>query len=67
MNETLKGKRLLIVGLTLFSMFFGAGNLIFPSFLAAQAGCLAGHGGLSDERGWSSGAGSDSRFAGRRA
>lgn len=26
------------VGLTLFSMFFGAGNLIFPPFLGAQAG-----------------------------
>ena len=41
MNETLKGRRLLIVGLTLFSMFFGAGNLIFPPFLAAQAGTAA--------------------------
>ena len=29
---------LLFVGLTLFSMFFGAGNLIFPPFLGAQAG-----------------------------
>ena len=69
MNETLKGRRLLIVGLTLFSMFFGAGNLIFPPFFSGSGrdGCLAGHGGLSDERGWSSGAGSDSRFAGRRA
>lgn len=28
----------LLVGLTLFSMFFGAGNLIFPPFLGAQAG-----------------------------
>ena len=36
--ERLKGKNLLLVGLTLFSMFFGAGNLIFPSFLGAQAG-----------------------------
>lgn len=27
-----------LVGLTLFSMFFGAGNLIFPPFLGAQAG-----------------------------
>ena len=27
------------MGLTLFSMFFGAGNLIFPPFLGAQAGC----------------------------
>ena len=28
----------LLVGFTLFSMFFGAGNLIFPPFLGAQAG-----------------------------
>lgn len=34
----LKGKNLLLVGLTLFSMFFGAGNLIFPPGIAAQAG-----------------------------
>ena len=38
MNEALRGRKLLIVWLTLFSMFFGAGNLIFPPFLAAQAG-----------------------------
>ncbi len=31
-------KNRLLVGLTLFSMFFGAGNLIFPPFLGAQAG-----------------------------
>ena len=36
--NTLRGKRLLFVGFTLFSMFFGAGNLIFPPFLGAQAG-----------------------------
>ena len=29
--------RLLMI-LTVFSLFFGAGNLIFPRFLAAQAG-----------------------------
>ncbi|OUN20661.1 branched-chain amino acid transport system II carrier protein [Flavonifractor sp. An82] len=34
----LKGKNLLLVGFTLFSMFFGAGNLIFPPGIAAQAG-----------------------------
>lgn len=28
----------MLMGLTLFSMFFGAGNLIFPPFLAYQAG-----------------------------
>ena len=37
-SERLSGKKVLIVGLTLFSMFFGAGNLIFPPFLAVQAG-----------------------------
>ncbi len=31
----------LLVGVTLFSMFFGAGNLIFPPFLGAQAGQAA--------------------------
>ena len=36
--KRLRGKDLLLVGLTLFSMFFGAGNLIFPPFLGAQAG-----------------------------
>ena len=36
--EELRGKKLLLTGATLFSMFFGAGNLIFPPFLGAQAG-----------------------------
>ena len=36
--EQLRGRRLLLVGFTLFSMFFGAGNLIFPPYLGAQAG-----------------------------
>ena len=36
--QKLHGKNLLLVGFTLFSMFFGAGNLIFPPFLGAQAG-----------------------------
>ncbi len=31
--QALRGKKLLLVGFTLFSMFFGAGNLIFPPFL----------------------------------
>lgn len=31
-------KNRILVGLTLFSMFFGAGNLIFPPFLGAMAG-----------------------------
>ncbi|MBS4784575.1 MAG: branched-chain amino acid transport system II carrier protein [Clostridiales bacterium] len=34
----LSGRDRILVGLTLFSMFFGAGNLIFPPFLGAQAG-----------------------------
>ena len=34
----LRGRDLLLVGFTLFSMFFGAGNLIFPPFLGAHAG-----------------------------
>ena len=36
--QKLSGKSLLLVGFTLFSMFFGAGNLIFPPHLGAQAG-----------------------------
>ena len=34
-------KRRLVMGFTVFAMFFGAGNLIFPSFLAYQAGPLS--------------------------
>ena len=34
----LTARNRLFVGLTLFSMFFGAGNLIFPPYLGAQAG-----------------------------
>ena len=36
--QTLRGKKLMLIGFTLFSMFFGAGNLIFPPHLGAQAG-----------------------------
>lgn len=36
--EHLSPRHRLLVGLTLFSMFFGAGNLIFPPYLGAQAG-----------------------------
>ncbi len=36
--KTLTKKELIFIGLTLFSMFFGAGNLIFPPFLGEQAG-----------------------------
>ena len=35
--QKLSGKSLLLVSFTLFSMFFGAGNLIFPPHLGAQA------------------------------
>ena len=38
MTKALKGCKLLLVGFTLFSMFFGAGNLIFPPDLGAKAG-----------------------------
>ncbi|GAA0733634.1 branched-chain amino acid transport system II carrier protein [Clostridium oceanicum] len=39
MNKTkLSNKDLLLVGLMLFSLFFGAGNLIFPPFLGQSAG-----------------------------
>lgn len=31
-------KTLIIIGLTLFSMFFGAGNFIFPPYIGASAG-----------------------------
>lgn len=36
--SSLSKRDTVLVGLTLFSMFFGAGNLIFPPFLGAQAG-----------------------------
>lgn len=36
--QALRGKKQLLIGFTLFSMFFGAGNLIFPPYLGAQAG-----------------------------
>lgn len=37
-HTRLNPKKSLLVGLTLFSMFFGAGNLILPPLLGAQAG-----------------------------
>ena len=37
MNK-LTTKDTILIGVTLFSMFFGAGNLIFPPFLGARAG-----------------------------
>lgn len=36
--ERLSRKNLLVVGLMLFSLFFGAGNLIIPPFLGQEAG-----------------------------
>lgn len=36
--KTLNFKERIIIGFTLFSMFFGAGNLIFPPLLGAEAG-----------------------------
>lgn len=39
--QKLHGSNLILVGFTLFSMFFGAGNLIFPPFLGAEAGSAA--------------------------
>ena len=36
--KSLSMKNRLIIGFTLFSMFFGAGNLIFPPLLGAEAG-----------------------------
>ena len=36
--KALTGRKRILAGITLFSMFFGAGNLIFPPFLGAQAG-----------------------------
>ena len=37
--QRLSRKNTFLIGITLFSMFFGAGNLIFPIFM----GQLAGH------------------------
>lgn len=36
--EKFKFKDRILIGITLFSMFFGAGNLIFPPFLGVEAG-----------------------------
>ncbi len=38
--KKLHGREVLLVGFTLFSMFFGAGNLIFPPNIGAQAGSM---------------------------
>ena len=36
--KLLQKKEILLISLMLFSMFFGAGNLIFPPFLGYEAG-----------------------------
>lgn len=41
MIETMKNLKNLSLGITLFSMFFGAGNLIFAPWMGAQAGAQA--------------------------
>ena len=38
MKQRLTRRDILLVGITLFSMFFGSGNLIFPPYLGFQAG-----------------------------
>ena len=40
-NQSLSPRQSIAVGITLFSMFFGAGNLILPPMLALQAGTSA--------------------------
>ncbi|MDQ0272115.1 branched-chain amino acid transport system II carrier protein [Cytobacillus purgationiresistens] len=37
-NNTLSTKHILSIGLMLFALFFGAGNMIFPPFLGQEAG-----------------------------
>lgn len=37
-NENLSGRAYIAIGLMLFALFFGAGNLIFPASLGQQAG-----------------------------
>ncbi|MDR0899193.1 MAG: branched-chain amino acid transport system II carrier protein, partial [Lactobacillaceae bacterium] len=38
MNTKLNKRQLLLLGSTIFGLFFGAGNLIFPSLLGQMAG-----------------------------
>lgn len=38
MNESLGFKKVILIGVMLFALFFGAGNLIFPPFLGQEAG-----------------------------
>ena len=60
----LSRNKMLLVSFMLFSLFFGAGNLIFPPFLFGQnAGShtLPGHAGLSGHGGGAAGAGGGGR------
>ena len=36
--EKLKKKELVMIGIMIFSLFFGAGNLIFPPIIGKQSG-----------------------------
>ena len=56
MRQKLSKQNLLLVGFTLFSMFFGAGNLIFPAFSwrPGRGADLEGHVGFSAQRGGTS-------------
>lgn len=38
MNKSLSKREMLFIGMMLFGMFFGAGNLIFPVFVGQEAG-----------------------------
>ncbi|WP_205685231.1 branched-chain amino acid transport system II carrier protein [Peribacillus acanthi] len=38
MNQQISGKQTIAIGLMLFALFLGAGNIIFPPFLGQQAG-----------------------------
>lgn len=37
-GQNFSGKQLFAIGLMLFALFLGAGNIIFPPFLGQQAG-----------------------------
>lgn len=37
-TQTISNSKIIFIGLMLFSLFFGAGNLIFPPELGQQAG-----------------------------
>lgn len=39
--KKLSWRNVLLIGITLFSMFFGSGNLIFPPFIGYQAGSVS--------------------------